>query len=185
MKFDKTKLIYIFPAIVILTIVSCLIIFSISGNRSFYRYSGQIKQYAERNNLDPAFVAALMQAESGFDKNAISDKGASGLMQLMPETAEYIAGRIGYDKKINLRSAECNICLGTAYLAYLYDKFDNETVVLCAYNAGEGRVVGWLKDSACSIDGINLLYIPFSETRKYVERVRKYKLKYERVYKAN
>ena len=145
---------------------------------SFYRYANIIKKTADRYGLEPGTVAAVIKAESNFDKNAVSQKGATGLMQLLPETAEYIAEKIGYTEKINLKSAECNIELGCAYLEYLFEKFTTEREVLCSYNAGEGRVTAWLSDKTYSSDGKTLEYIPFSETREYVDRVVKYKRKY-------
>lgn len=185
MKLNKRKSIFIFSLFALLFIVVCFFLIVMSRGQSFYHYAGQIKMYAELNDLDPAMVASLIQVESGFNAKAVSGKGAVGLMQLMPETAKYIAKRIGYEKRVDLKSAECNICLGTAYLAYLSDKFDNDIVVLCAYNAGEGRVSGWLKDLDCSSDGENLIYIPFAETREYVARISKYMSIYEKKFNVS
>ena len=182
MKFDKEKITYILPIVVFIVIIGCVVVVGISGKRSFFSYAAHIKNYSTANDLNPALVAALIKAESGFDKNAKSDKGAVGLMQLMPETAEFIAGKVGYNGKINLKSPDCNIYLGTEYLAYLSEKFEDETTVLCAYNAGEGRVSLWLSDEKYSSDGVTLYYIPFVETRKYVERINKYKSEFERYY---
>ena len=182
MKFDKEKLIYILPMMVLTVIIGCIIVVGLSGKRSFFNYAAQIKNYSAAHDLSPALVAALIKAESGFDKNAKSDKGAVGLMQLMPETAEFIADKVGYKGKIDLKSPDCNICLGTEYLAYLSEKFENETTLLCAYNAGEGRVGLWLCDEKYSSDGVTLCFIPFAETRKYVERVNRYKAEFERFY---
>lgn len=182
MKFDKEKITYILPIVVFVVIIGCVVVVGISGKRSFFSYAAHIKNYSTANDLNPALVAALIKAESGFDKNAKSDKGAVGLMQLMPETAEFIAGKVGYNGKINLKSPDCNIYLGTEYLAYLSEKFEDETTVLCAYNAGEGRVSLWLSDEKYSSDGVTLYYIPFVETRKYVERINKYKSEFERYY---
>lgn len=182
MKFDKEKIIYILPMIVLAVIIGCIVVVGVSGKRSFFSYAAQIKTYSTANDLNPALVAALIKAESGFDKNAKSDEGAVGLMQLMPETAEFIADKVGYKGKINLKSPDCNICLGTEYLAYLSEKFEDETTMLCAYNAGEGRVNLWLNDEKYSSDGVTLCYIPFAETRKYVERINKYRSEFERYY---
>ena len=166
----------------IAVIIGCMVVVGLSGRRSFFRYAGQIRKYSAASDLNPALVAALIKAESGFDKKAKSEKGAVGLMQLMPETAEYIAGKVGYKKKIDLESPDCNIYLGTKYLEYLSEKFKDEAAVLCAYNAGEGRVALWLGDEKISSDGVTLDYIPFPETRKYVERISKYKSEFERYY---
>lgn len=182
MRLNKDRLLFFVPfAIVIAAIVLCLL-FAVIKIGSFYRYANIIKKSADRYGLDPGTVAAVIKAESNFDKNAVSQKGATGLMQLLPETAEYIAEKIGYTEKINLKSAECNIELGCAYLAYLFEKFTTEREVLCAYNAGEGRVTAWLSDKAYSSDGRTLEYIPFSETREYVVSIEKYKREYSAVF---
>jgi len=177
-RLNKDRLLFIVPfAIVVAAIFLCLL-FAVIKIGSFYGYAQSIKKSAYKYGLEPETVAAVIKAESNFDKNAVSQKGAIGLMQLLPETADYIAEKTGYAEKINLKSADCNIELGCAYLAYLFEKFTTEREVLCAYNAGEGRVTAWLSDEAYSSDGKTLEYIPFSETREYVGRVEKYKQEY-------
>lgn len=98
-----------------------------------------------------------------------------GLMQLMPDTFEwlqsYYDGEVTMDDE-SLYEPEINIDYGTRFLAFLLDRYDNhEETAVAAYNAGFGAVDEWLADSECSSDGINLDYIPYDETRAYVERV--------------
>lgn len=169
------KLFLIIPVAIIVVSVLCVAWAALSGERSIYKYADRICVAARKFDLDPALVAAVAKAESGFDKDAVSEKGAVGLMQLLPGTAEYVADKIGYDERIRLDDPQCNITLGSAYLRYLFEKFDGEFEVLCAYNAGEGRVRGWLEDEALSSDGKTLTAVPFRETREYVARVLKYK----------
>lgn len=181
MNYDKKsdKLYLIIPAAVIVVAVLCVVWSAASGWRSVYRYAGQISGAAREYDLDPALLAAVAKAESGFNKDAVSEKGAVGLMQLLPETAGYIADKIGYGGQIRLKDPQCNVTLGAAYLRYLFEKFDGEFEVLCAYNAGEGRVRGWLEDETLSSDGKTLTVVPFKETREYVARVLKYKKQFD------
>jgi len=104
----------------------------------------------------------VIWTESKFDERAVSQKGAMGLMQIMPATGEWLAGKIGEDfNEERLFCPEFNIRLGVFYLRYLLDKFECEERALAAYNAGEGNVRKWE-------DG----EIRFRETRDFVRRVR-------------
>ena len=137
------------------------------------RHSEIIYRYAEEFDLEPELVFAVIHAESRFNENAVSRVGASGLMQIMEDTAYWIAPMAGlddfsYDQILN---PEINIRLGTFYLSMLYGRYGNIDVALSAYNAGSGNVGNWLDNPEYSSDGETLDYIPFPETRKYVERV--------------
>jgi len=135
------------------------------------KYASLIREKADKYALDPAFVAAVVCTESGFDPWATSDKGARGLMQLMPGTAEWIAGKrdLKYSAGL-LFDAEYNLEIGCAYLCYLTERFDDEKTVAAAYNAGEGNVGLWLKrNNAETLDTDD---IPFEETRRYVKKVK-------------
>ena len=128
------------------------------------KYKDEIIAAAGEYNINPAVVAALINAESGFDKNAVSRQGAVGLMQIMPSTAKWCAQKLGIEYSENdLFDPEYNIKIGAYYLSYLLQKFGSEKLALCAYNAGEGNVIKWLNE--------NRKDIPFSETRGYVPRV--------------
>ena len=97
-----------------------------------------------------------------------------GLMQIMPETGEWIAGKIGIEdfNAEMLEDPEVNIEMGVWYLDYLAERFDGETdTVIAAYNAGHGNVEKWLNDGQYSADGRTLAEIPFEETRNYVKKV--------------
>ena len=135
------------------------------------RYSEIIKEFAEKYDLPPELIYAVIHTESRFRAEAVSRVGASGLMQLMPATAESVAGRIGLTQPIDLVDPRTNIELGSWYLRDLIDRFEVLDTALAAYNAGRGRVAGWLRDESLSSDGVNLDHIPFGETRRYVERV--------------
>ena len=136
-----------------------------------------IEHYAAMYNLDPAFVTAVIRNESSFRTDAVSSVGARGLMQMMPDTAEWIAGKLDerYDFDL-LFEAETAIRYGCWYLGYLADLFGGDTVLVCAaYHAGQGEVLGWLGDPAISPDGVTvpIRNIPITNTRTYAERVTK------------
>ena len=179
-KKQKSKNKFIIIPLVLVFIV-CAVTFSAYNLKNFIgvkKYYPAVVEYSEKSGIDPSLTFAVIRAESGFNKNAKSGKGAAGLMQIMPETAEYIAGIIKYKGEINLYDADCNIYLGCAYLSYLLKKFKSENAAVCAYNAGETNVFNWLKNKEFSDDGINLKNVPFSETRDYFLRVKQYKKEY-------
>lgn len=110
---------------------------------------------ARRERLNPALVAAMVRAESAFDPGAVSVKGARGLMQLMPATAQRFGVATGdlFDPERNLRA-------GTRYLSWLLERFPGDLPrILAAYNAGEANVARY--------DGVP----PFRETRGYIKRI--------------
>ncbi len=163
-------IIFIFAIVILLTIC----VKEIKLRVNIKKYSDTVFKYSDVYNLEPALVFAVICAESSFNPKAISGKGACGLMQIMPETAGYIANIIGYNEKIDLFNYECNICLGCSYLNYLFERFKNEKTVICAYNAGEGNVLSWMNNKDCYLNG-ELYNIPFPQTRNYYVRVEKYK----------
>ena len=147
------------------------------------RYKETVKKYAEENSFSAAFLFAVIRTESSFNPRAVSKKGAVGLMQILPSTAEFIAGRNGYDYlEEYLYSPEYNVRLGVRYFSYLRARFLEEETYLAAYNAGEGTVAMWLNNANYSADGKTLDRIPYPETRRYVEKVQKAKNKYEKYY---
>jgi len=145
--------------------------------KSFYplKYENQIVKYSQRYNVDPYLIAAVIRTESDFDGKAVSHRGAYGLMQIMPDTALWIAGKMKL-KKFNVEKLydnEINIAMGCWYINNLNTEFNgNIDLVLAAYNGGRGNVQKWLKDSQYSSDGKTLISIPFGETDKYVKKVK-------------
>lgn len=145
-------------------------------------YKDLVELQAEENDIEYSLVLAVIKTESNFVVDAHSGK-ASGLMQLTDETAEWIANKMDIDTdEINLMEPADNIRLGCFYLKYLIDYYNgNEDVALAAYNGGMGNVNKWLDDEKYSSDGETLDYIPFKETREYVEKVRKEQKVYEEI----
>jgi soluble lytic murein transglycosylase len=120
----------------------------------------RVRAHAEVAGLDPALVCAVVRAESRFHADALSPRGAVGLMQIMPDTATWIADRLDVTA-FDLHDAETNLRFGTSYLRYLIDRFGNLNLALAAYNAGPTRVDRWLAEGATA----------FPETATYVTRV--------------
>lgn len=136
-------------------------------------------------NVSPALVASVINAESRYNTNAISNKGAMGLMQILPSTATWIATQIGQKnfKPADLLISETNIKMGCFYLNYLSQKFFNLTTILSAYNAGEGVVFSWLSSKKLSADGKLLNEIPYKQTEMYVKKIDSNMKFYLKVYK--
>lgn len=135
-------------------------------------YRSLITRYAQENELAPELVAAVIYTESRFIPDAQSPRGAIGLMQLMPETAQWVAEQQGTTVK-NLRDPEENIRLGTWYLRYLRTRFASPEMALAAYNAGHGHVDDWLQVAEAADGALPVEAIPFPETREFVKSVTK------------
>lgn len=127
-------------------------------------YRAIIEGHAENYDLDPALLAAVIYRESRFDPEAVSEAGAIGLMQLLPDTAKGIATYTGGTKfrVEDLRDPELNVRYGAFYLRRLLDKYGDVELALAAYHAGQGNVDDWLAR------GEGIL---FPETREYVDDV--------------
>lgn len=128
---------------------------------------------AQEYGLDPLLVAAVIRTESGFRPTARSSQGARGLMQIMPETGEWIASqmKIPYAPEL-LDDPDYNIRMGCWYLGHLLDQFGGDTTVaLAAYNGGRTNVQKWLEENQWTGEHHTLEQIPFKETRLYVARV--------------
>src|SRR3954454_23051841 len=149
------------------------------------RHEDIIRQQAHEKGLDPALIAGVIYVESHF-VDQTSHAGAKGLMQLMPQTAEYIARKSGGTRFVqgDLATPQVNISYGSWYLGYLMRKDDgNVPVALAAYNAGEGKVDEWWRAAAARGEAFDVArHIPFPETRNYVTRVLKARAAYRKQY---
>lgn len=153
-----------------------------------YKYAEYVDKYGKEYELDPFFVLSVIKTESKFDDNAHSHKNAVGLMQITVETGEWAAKEMGYTSfsKQDLYNEEYNIRMGCWYLKWLSDMFNgNRDLIIAAYNAGPTNVQNWLKNKQYSKDGKVLDYIPFGETKKYVDKVNTYYSVYEYLYGEN
>ena len=135
----------------------------LSQHPNLKKYEKLLNDAANEFNLDPALLKAVMAAESGFNPNAVSPKGAVGLMQVMPATAERFGLQADRKKTVaqKLTDPRTNIRIGARYLRVLRDMYPNQQhLVLASYNAGEGAVQKY-----------NDAIPPFAETRNYVKLV--------------
>ena len=143
-------------------------------SRVFYplKYREEIVSSAEKYGLSPCLVAAVINTESGFRPEAVSVDGAKGLMQLLPSTAEWIAAMRGMDfEEQQLFEPDKNIDYGCWLLKYLIDRYDGSVrYALIAYNAGHGRLEGWLANEEYVDENGELAVIPYGETDSYVKK---------------
>ena len=139
-------------------------------------YEQLVRANARNRDLDPALVAAVIYTESRFDPSARSEAGAVGLMQVLPETAEFIARKTGGKDFVvaDLLDPEINVRYGTWLLAYLRDYYDGDvSTALAAYHAGPGNVDEWRRRGQG---------IAFPETEAYLREVERVRHVYERAY---
>lgn len=140
-----------------------------------FLYKDIIEQNAVERQIHPAFIAAVIYNESRFNPEAVSNVGARGLMQIMEETGEWIAGKLGEEASYsfdNLFVPETNIRYGVWYLSFLSQTFGGDIVkVTAGYHAGQNAVARWLEMPEYSMDGKRLDVIPYPDTELYVQRV--------------
>lgn len=189
----------IFTFLLVITVIFALLFFCtdvLGGIRNkvmkhFYpqEYSQYVSQYAAEYGVDEALVYAVIRTESGFRAEVQSSVGACGLMQIMPDTFEWLQtlsdSEVTYSES-DLFDPQINIKYGTYYLSYLIDHYNGrEELAVAAYNGGFANVDSWLEDERYSDDGITLTDIPYNETSQYVERVENTKSMYESLYYDN
>lgn len=150
-------------------------------------YEDEVAAYSRQFNVDPLLVTAMIKVESAFDPDAVSRSGARGLMQIMPDTGEWVAGQMGMESfDINrLFDPETNIQIGVWYFASLRRQFnDNVVLALAAYNGGRGNVAQWIDRDIWSGEEEDLEDIPFPETRAYVRKVLTAYEWYDRIWRS-
>ncbi|MBE6786546.1 MAG: lytic transglycosylase domain-containing protein [Ruminococcaceae bacterium] len=147
------------------------------------RYIEFVEKYSLSNNLSEEFVFAVIECESGFDKDAVSYLDARGLMQIMPETFTWLQEKRGESlPDESIFEPETAIDYGCYFYGMLMRQFENEATAVAAYHAGAAQVEKWLSDSNYSDDGKTLKDIPYPSTKKYVEKVMRVKNIYEKLY---
>ena len=156
--------------------------------RSFlfpFKYEDLIKQNATKYNLESYLIASVINVESSYNPKATSSASAVGLMQILPSTASYVSSlyNINFQNQDDLFNPEINIEIGTAYLHYLLNKFEDLETALASYNAGETVVRSWLKNEDYSTNQKTLNYIPYKETRNYIKKINKNLKVYKRYFK--
>ncbi len=169
----KRKNVRFFLVVIVFLVAASSLLFFVMGKYPI-KHIEQINKYSMEYGLDPAFVCAVIHAESKFKSNAKSPKGASGLMQITEPTGKWLADEMGMEQfdYSMIYEPEVNISIGCYYLNRLLKQYDmNVETTLAAYNAGSGNVAKWLHNPDYSADGKQLTYIPFKETRDYIKRV--------------
>ena len=147
-------------------------------------YTSIIRQQAAEKHLDPALVAAVIYAETKFDPRP-SSAGAEGLMQILPQTAEFLAARSGATSfhVSDLATPAVNIAYGSYYLRYLLDEYrGNQVLALAAYNGGETNVNRWLAAARRAGQAFTTAQIRFPETQAYVIKVMQAEQEYRQTY---
>jgi soluble lytic murein transglycosylase len=143
-----------------------------------------IRQQASDKHLDPALIAAVIYAETKFDPRP-SSAGAQGLMQILPQTAEFLAHKSGATTFTvsDLGTPSVNIAYGSYYLRYLLDHYGGSTMLaVAAYNGGEANVDNWLGAARAQGHRLTITRIPFPETQAYVRKVLRAERDYRRTY---
>ena len=150
-----------------------------------YPWHETIMKYAKLYHVDSNLTAAVIKNESKFRQTVHSHRGAVGLMQLMPDTAEWVAHQLGdqgYSEE-SLHDPDRNIRYGTWYLSELQREFHgNDILALAAYNAGRGNVHEWIQKNGWTDNFSDIDAIPFRETRDYVRQVLADQKKYRELY---
>jgi peptidoglycan lytic transglycosylase len=143
-----------------------------------------IRQQAADKEIDPALIAAVIYEESRF-RDQTSHAGARGLMQITPETADFIAHRSGgvLFEQADLATPQINIAYGAWYLRYLIRHYEgNDTLAIAAYNAGQTNVDRWVRRAGGPDSFDSARHIPFPETRAYVANVQERRSQYRDKY---
>ncbi|MFI3142388.1 MAG: lytic transglycosylase domain-containing protein [Clostridia bacterium] len=176
----------IVAVIVSLAILSGVSVFGLSSLlKTLYPldYAELVEFYANENNLEVSFVFAVINCESSYNPNAISSADARGLMQITPDTFEWLQTKTGEDLELDdLYDPEINIKYGCLFYGILMDEFGIIETSIAGYHAGMNIVSQWLEDEQYSLDSINLDEIPYPSTADYVEKVMFTQIVYQKLY---
>ncbi|NMP37375.1 MAG: lytic transglycosylase domain-containing protein [Clostridiales bacterium] len=191
MKRNKNKKAALIKSVAVIAVIAVIIAIAAavsydSLEKSVYpmQYTQLIEKYAKEYELPVSLVYAVIRTESSFNPEAVSSANAKGLMQITPDTFDWLQTKTG-DKNLaqeELFDPETAIRYGTFFLRYLTDEFENTEAVLAAYHAGRTRVNGWLKNAEYSDDGKTLKKIPYADTASYVATVTSAMEKYQEIY---
>lgn len=156
-----------------ITLIVVISVFAFSMTLNGFSYYKDIITISNQVGVETSLVQAICRVESSFKKDAVSPKGAIGLMQLMPDTAKWICenNKINYQKNM-VFEPNFNIFIGCLYLKELLSKYPLEWAI-CAYNAGQGKVDQWISNGLLPSD------VPYKETSNYLKKVLHYKKIYD------
>jgi peptidoglycan lytic transglycosylase len=180
----RSLLVFVAVAVAVVGVIAAMPLFRKAVNEFALPLSNAdvIRQQAADKHLDPAFIAAVIYAETKFDPRP-SAAGAQGLMQILPQTAEFLAHRSGATtfRVSDLATPRVNIAYGSYYLRYLLDEYGgNKILALAAYNGGETNVNRWI--AGAHGHSFRISDIPFPETRAYVAKVLRAQRDYRHTY---
>ena len=148
-------------------------------------YMELVTHASQAAKVEEAVILAVIRTESGFRPDVISSVGAQGLMQITPDTLDWVRYRIGHTQSLPqnvMYVPDANIYYGAQTIALLMQEFGSLPTALAAYHAGWGNVTKWLQDDEYSSDGVTLDKIPFADTNMYVTKVLETTTMYKRVY---
>lgn len=196
----KGRIVFLMVGILFVALLAAVFLYYRDGRPALQKqqypllYTQELQAAAAEFELPPALIAAVIYTESRFQADAVSPRGALGLMQLMPDTAREIDEKLlGESQDADalqdanftayVTDAARNIRYGCYYLRWLLNRYDGRlALALAAYNAGPGRVSGWITEYGLTEDGQALLTIPYPETEDYVTRVMDALAHYETLY---
>lgn len=148
------------------------------------QYYDYVSENSEKFNVEKELILAIIKSESNFRQDAESKAGAIGLMQVMPETFEWLQTHklVTLMDVGHLKDPKTNVKYGTYLLSILKKRYNTIVEVVCAYNAGIGTVDKWLRDERYSADGKTLKKIPFPDTSVYIKNVLESRRVYKKLY---
>ncbi len=167
---------------IVLLAASFILLIGVSAGMYIFfpkKYEKSVEAFSREFGVEDTLAFAVIRTESNFRADAVSGKGAVGLMQIMPSTAEFICGVLGED--LDLYQPEDNLRMGIWYISYLEKKFEHVSAVMAAYNAGEGTVRQWIRQGFAGEEG-ELTQIPYGETKSYVRKVKFFYNCYKMIY---
>lgn len=179
MKFIK-KVLAVFARLILLIAILLIIVFAglyffvyYMTNDNHIEYMDYISKYSQEYDLDERLVTSIIKTESDFRADVKSGVGATGLMQLMPDTAKWVADRLGEEYSADMTlDPETNIRYGTYYFRYLINYYQSVDYAILAYNAGFGNVDKWINEGILKGNSSDYDNIPFNETKNYIKKVK-------------
>ncbi len=182
---QKKRADFLLALLLVFSLLAVIYFGSVSILKTLYPrpYIEFVEKHSQSNNLSEEFVLAVIECESGFDKNAVSYVGAQGLMQIMPETFSWLQEKRGEElPDESIFEPETAIDYGCYFYGMLMSQFGDEATAAAAYHAGAAQVEKWLSDERYSPDGKTLTDIPYPATKQYVEKVMRVKNIYHKLY---
>ncbi len=182
--FFRNVFIILFVLIVLALCATTFFFYRGSANYAV-KYGAEITEAAEKEGLSPYLVAGIVKSESDFQADIVAEDGGVGLMQLMPETVDWVCQRLELDKEtIDLKDPKTNLQIGTHYLSYLISRYQSEHLAIVAYNTGMTNVDKWLKDGTITWSLETMQNVPYDVPRRYVHRVDKAQNIYAKMYRG-